>query len=139
VAAYLLDTSALLAHYRGEAGADRVQEILLDDSAEVFIASPSIAEFARRIYSLGVDAADAREASLAYAGLAARVIPVDTAVAVRAFEIALGASSRVPLIDALIAACASTAEAILVHRDAHFEALPTSELERFMLPEGSVL
>ena len=136
MAAYLLDTSALLAHYRGEAGADQVQEILLDDSEEVYIASPSIAEFARRICSLGAEAADAREASLAYAGLAARVIPVDTAVAMRAFEIALGASSRLPLVDALIAACASNVEAILVHRDEHFEALPRSTPERLMLSEG---
>ncbi|MGO8695852.1 MAG: type II toxin-antitoxin system VapC family toxin [Rectinemataceae bacterium] len=136
MAAYLLDTSALLAHYRGEAGADRVQEILLDDSAEVFVASPSIAEFALRIYSLGPDAAGAREASLAYAGLVARVIPVDSAVAIRAFELALGASSRLPLIDALIAACAGTAEAILVHRDEHFEALASSTPARLMLSEG---
>ena len=136
MAAYLLDTSALLAHYRGEAGADQVQEILLDDSAEVYIASPSIAEFARRAYSIGADAAGAREVSLAYAGLAARVIHVDTAVAIRAFEIALGASSRLPLVDALIAACASNVEAILVHRDEHFEALPSSTPERLMLSEG---
>ena len=65
----------------------RVQELLLDDKAEVFISSLSITEFARRLLSLGFDAVQARQDALFYAAMAARVVPVDTAVAIRAFEL----------------------------------------------------
>jgi predicted nucleic acid-binding protein len=38
-------------------------------------------------------------------------------------------------VDALIAACASTSESILVHRDRHFDSLPSSSPERLFLSE----
>ena len=58
---------------------------------------------------------------------------MDIAVAVRAFEIAQTARGRLPLVDALSAACASTVEAILVHRDERFEALASPAPERLRL------
>jgi len=42
---FCLDTSALLAHYRDEAGGDRVQEIM--DGDRVFVVSITITEFFR--------------------------------------------------------------------------------------------
>ena len=122
--AYLLDTSVLLAHYKDEACAARVQSILDDDEAEVFIASLSITEFARRLLSLRAEASDARNTALEYAGIATQVVPVDTAVAVRAYELGALCKTRLPLIDTLIAACAATVNAILVHQDHHFSGLP---------------
>ncbi len=123
MAEYLLDTTALLAHFFDELGSDEVQRIVTNPEAEIFISTVSIAEFARRLLTLGFDTGSAREQALAYAGLAAELIQPDTAIAVRAFELGSTASSRVPLIDTLIAASAMLTEAVLVHRDVHFEAL----------------
>ncbi len=53
---HLLDTSALLAHYLAEPGAERVQA-LLEDAAVVAGASIlSLYEFELRLHQLGVDA-----------------------------------------------------------------------------------
>ena len=124
MAAYLLDTTALLAHFFDEPGSDEVQGILTDSEAEIFISTISIAEFARRLVTLGYEAENSRERALAYARLATETVVPDTAVAVRAFELGTTASARVPLIDTIIAASAQIHNAVLVHRDIHFEALP---------------
>jgi len=120
---WLLDTSAVLAHYREEIGADRVQDLLEDDQVELAVASITIAELARKLVDLGADSAEAREVALEYAGMVEKVVAVDTAVAVRAFDIGGSASGRIPLVDALIAACASSVDATLVHRDPHFDSV----------------
>ncbi|MGA2547075.1 MAG: PIN domain-containing protein [Rectinemataceae bacterium] len=135
MARYLLDTSALLAHFRREEGADRVQDILIDDSSEVTISSVTMAELARGIYSLGSDMDQARRTALSYASLASVVVPVDAAIAVRAFELGTLASSRLPLADALIAASAQAANAVLVHRDKHFHSIPLDLIEQMSLSE----
>lgn len=126
----LLDTSALLIHYFKEMGGDRVQEFIADDANEILIASVSIAEFARRLSVMGYAVDEARSTSLSYASLAEGVIPVDTAAAMRAFELSSLSRERIPLADALIAACASLNSATLVHRDAHFRAIPADLLRR---------
>jgi len=123
VSACLLDTSALLAHYRAEAGADRVQELLEDDGVDLALSAVTVTEFARRVAELGAEPNAARDAALQYARLVTEVVPVDAAVAIRAFEISATASGRVPLVDALIAACASVLGATLVHRDPHFQSI----------------
>jgi predicted nucleic acid-binding protein len=133
VISYLLDTSALLAHYLDETGTLKVEEILDDGGAAVYISSLSIAEFARRVLAICADPSKARSDALIYAGLASRIIPVDTAIAIRACELASASSSRLPLADSLIAACALASESILVHRDAHFDALPAWGPERISL------
>jgi predicted nucleic acid-binding protein len=135
MARYLLDTSALLAHFHGEVGADRVQAILVDDSSEVIISSLTLAEFARGIFSLGFDRDQARRTALSYASLASVVVPVDAAIAIRAFELGTIANSRLPLADALIAASAQAANAVLVHRDKHFHSIPLDLLEQMSLSE----
>lgn len=129
----LLDTSAMLLHYFDEPGADRVQDLLLDDANQILIASISITELARRLLAMGHDADEAKSVGLSYSSLAERVLPVDTAVAVRAFELSSLSLKRVPLIDALIAACACVNEATLVHCDAHFRAIPEDLLQRIDL------
>lgn len=122
--ACLLDTTALLAHFRNEPGAEQVQAILDDQDQEVLISSISITEFARRLDALGASLTDARSIALEYAGLADLVVPVDAAIAVRAFELGSACTGRLPLADALIAACAGVHEAVLVHRDPHFDGIP---------------
>jgi predicted nucleic acid-binding protein len=51
------------------------------------------------------------------------VVPVDTALATRAFELAAKAQVRVPLVDSMIAAAAQLRDATLVHRDPHFRVI----------------
>ena len=133
MSSYLLDTTALLAHFRQETGAERVQTLLDDEAADMYICSISITEFARRLVSLGSEIDEARSIALEYAGLATSVIPVDTSLAVRAFELGSVCSERLPLADALIASAASSHNATLLHRDAHFDALPTALLEQEIL------
>ncbi len=126
----LLDTTAMLAHFRNESGANRVQAILDDQKLDVLISAISIAEFARRLEALGASLADSRSRALEYAGLADMVVPIDTAIAIRAFELGSACAGRLPLADALIAACASVHEAVLVHRDSHFDGIPDSFLAK---------
>jgi len=120
---FLLDTTALLAHYRKERGFQEVQNILEDDSAVVLMSTLSVAEFARRMLTLGADHDEARQAALDYAGLADEVVAIDTSISVRAFELGTLTSERLPLIDALIAASALSRGAVLVHRDSHFTSI----------------
>jgi predicted nucleic acid-binding protein len=124
--ACLLDTTALLAHFRNEPGAAQVQAILDDRDQDVLISAVSITEFARRLEALGAAVIDARSITLEYTSLADIIIPVDAAIAIRAFELGSACTARLPLADALIAACAGVHEAVLVHRDPHFDALPAS-------------
>lgn len=119
----LLDTTALLAHYLEEPGAERVHHLLEDPKMQILICAISVAEFARRLAVLGRSPAAARECALEYAGLCDTVVPVDTALSVRAFELGAAAQSRVPLVDTLIAAASQLSNARLVHRDHHFRTL----------------
>ena len=127
--AYFLDTSALLAHYLNEAGALRIQAILEEEGSEVSISALSIAEMARRLVALGNDLAAARSTALEYAGLST-VASIDTATSVRALEIGSACKTRLPLVDALIAAGALLSEAVLVHRDPHFNGIPAELIMR---------
>ncbi len=128
--ACLLDTTALLAHFRNEPGAEQVQAILDDRNQDILISAVSITEFARRLEALGAPLAEARTIALEYAGLADMVVPVDTAIAIRAFELGSACATRLPLADALIAACAGVHEAVLVHRDPHFDGISEDQLTK---------
>lgn len=121
---YLFDTSALLAHYRQEIGWETVQALFEDGESEIVIASPTLAEFARRLYVLGVADGKIEQVVGEYVLLFSAVIAIDAAVATGAYAIGRQTSHRLPLIDALIAAAAQAAGAILVHRDAHMAAIP---------------
>ena len=122
---YLFDTSAVLTHYRKEIGWETVQALFEDGEAEIVIASPTIAEFARRLHALGVEDEEVERIVSEYALLFSAVIAVDAAVATNAYNIGRQTPDRIPLIDALIAAAAQAGEAALVHRDAHMAAIPS--------------
>jgi predicted nucleic acid-binding protein len=127
---YLLDTSALLAHYRGEAGAPRVQALFEDPTQTIIIASITITEFSRRMIELGAAEVDVEGALSDYERMMAAVVAVDRAIALHAFALGRKASKRLPLADALIAAAAANRDAVLVHRDPHFDALPAEDLRQ---------
>lgn len=119
----LLDTSALIAHHRDEKGADAVQALFDDDGETLLVASPSIPEFARRLRELGASPTEARVVVATYLQALDGVVPIDADVAFIAFELTCKAKSRLPLVDALIAAAAIHTQARLVHRDSHMRAL----------------
>src|SRR4051812_39688346 len=111
---YLLDTSALLAHYRQEVGWDQIQALFESDEAEIIAASVSLTEFGRRLRELGADETEVEEILTSYQLLFTEVTPVDAAVARAAFSIGCRTPRRLPLVDALIAAVAQSRLAVLV-------------------------
>lgn len=121
---YLLDTSALLAHYRQEAGWEAVHTLLETDAVEVILASVSLAEFGRRLRDLGATEEEIADILNAYELLMAGIEAIGATTAKAAFSLGLQTPQRLPLIDALIAAVAQENEAILVHRDEHMRAIP---------------
>lgn len=128
---YLLDTSALLAHHRGEPGSETIQAMLEDASATILLASVTLAEFARRLHALGADDSEVQADLSAYESLADEIVAIDAEIAQLAYALGRATPVRLPLIDALIAAAAKRAGATLVHRDPHFDAIPAGHLERF--------
>lgn len=127
---YLLDTSALLAHYRKEAGWNVVQELFETEDADIIMASVSLPEFGRRLLELGATEAEAYEAIVNYQLLCNEIVSVDANVALSALALTRHMPQRLPLVDALIAAAAQTQNAILVHRDKHMRAIPSKLLKQ---------
>jgi predicted nucleic acid-binding protein len=121
---YLLDTSALLAHYRREAGWEKVQALFEADETELILASLSLTEFGRRLRELRAIEAEVEEILSNYQLLFSEVALVDTSVARAAFVIGCRTPHRLPLVDALIAAVAQAKYAVLVHRDEHMRPIP---------------
>lgn len=134
---YLLDTSACLAHYRAEPGAEQVQGLFVRDDAEILLCCVTLAEMARRLRELGVPEERNRQVVGDYQDLAAGLVPVTAEVARKADQIALRAGGRLPLADALIAAAAASRDAVLVHRDRHMQAIPRDEVEQLDLAAAS--
>jgi predicted nucleic acid-binding protein len=130
---FLLDTSALLAHWRQEPGWPRVQAFFEDGEVEVLAASVSLTEFARRLRELGATAEEARRTAESYQELLDEIVSVDEGVALTAFDIGCEVVERLPLVDALIAAAARERSACLVHRDQHMAHIPGSVVEQINL------
>jgi predicted nucleic acid-binding protein len=116
---YLFDTSALLAHVRGEPGAEWVQQLFEREEGELLICSVSLAELARRLRDLGASPEEAWTQISDYLQAVDEVVPVDQEMAHESDRLSVSATTRLPLVDALIAAAACTRQAVLVHRDSH--------------------
>lgn len=121
---YVLDTSALLAHYRQEPGWQDVQALFEAEEAELIVASVSLTEFGRRLRELGAAEAEVEDTLSDYQLLFTEVVPIDTVVAMAAMAIGFRTSRRLPLVDALITAVAQVRAAVLVHRDEHMRSMP---------------
>ena len=132
----LLDTSACLAHFRGESGADQVQELFVRDDVDILLCSVTLAEMARRLRELGVPKAQIWRIVADYEDLAVEIVPVGTEIARKSDEICLKTTSRLPLADALIAAAAASRGATLVHRDIHMRSIPRSRVKQIDLAAG---
>ena len=124
---YLLDTSALLCHLRQEMGWEAVQALFEDETAELMLASVTVAELARRLRDLGASDSEVAELVAAYRLLFRDVIAINETIAWNAYEIGRQTPTRLPLIDAFIAAAAQTSRATLVHRDHHLASIPLEQ------------
>ena len=132
---FLLDTSALLAHFRREPGSARVQALFEEENVEILAASLSLTEFARRLREYGATADEARQTVQDYQELLTEVVAVDEKVALTAFDVGCETPERLPLADALIAAAARESGACLVHRDRHMVPIPKTLVDQLDLSQ----
>lgn len=121
---HLLDTSAILAHYLDESGADEVESLLAQGPDKVSMAAPSWVELDTRLRELVPDQKARQNAFLQYTTSLTSLLPVDGEASLAAIRLRNSAPGRLPLADALIAGVADAAGLILVHRDPHFDAIP---------------
>lgn len=123
---HVFDTSAVLAHYFNEPGAEEVDRIWQDHRNEIGLCALSVTELRGRLGALVSDAIEVERAMRLYTEEITTVVAVDRTVARRAAVLRQTAGLPLPLIDAVIAATAGLASAILVHRDPHYAALAAS-------------
>jgi predicted nucleic acid-binding protein len=135
---HLLDTSAVLAHYLDEPGAEDVDSLLAGGPEVAALAAPSWAELHRRLSELIPEPDEADWIFERYTRLLCSMVPVDSAAVLAAIEINRKSSIRIPMIDSLIAGCAWSAGLILVHRDPHMDAIQAKGLESLRLPDKSL-
>ena len=131
---YLLDTSALLAHFFDEPGATETQAIFDQGRDEVAVSAVSVAEFEGRLTQEGIGEDERLFACLNYFSLLARVLPVIQQTGHLAAELRLRTPVRLPLVDALISAAAKEHQLTLVHRDPHMAAIPAGDVPQRVLP-----
>jgi predicted nucleic acid-binding protein len=134
---HLLDTSALCAHFLRQPGADKVAGLLADAPAELGVCVVSWFELRYALRQCGVSRSDLDRALGLYRELPMASCPVTDLVADRAAELRDATPGRLPLADALIAGCAATHGAVLVHRDAHMDAIPDRLVKKLRLPDES--
>jgi predicted nucleic acid-binding protein len=133
---HVLDTSALLAHYFDEPGADVVQRLWASGSSKPGICAVTVTELKARLGEELTDDAEVQQAIDAYLDELTVCLPVDRAVAELAWQVKESASERIPLVDALIAATARAFNAVLVHRDPHFSCIPLEVVGQVVLPSN---
>ena len=131
---HLLDTSALLAHYLAEPGAEHVQALFEDEAVATGTSILALYEFELRLHHFGLDAATRAMELNRYRALLNEVVDVTEAVRAEAIRLRTKATAHVAAMDVLIAASASMNHATLVHRDPHFAAIPTNLLKQEVLP-----
>jgi predicted nucleic acid-binding protein len=132
---HLLDTSAWIAHLQRESGWEVVSKILADPEISVGISTLSLVELHARMRLTGREA-DFIAVTEDYRELLESFVPVDEATSLHTIFLRQITGARIPAIDAMIAATASLHGATLVHRDAHFEAVPADLLRQLALPTG---
>lgn len=130
--AYVLDTSAWIAHIRQEPGWETISTLLRDGERQVGISALSLIELYGRLRSFNQEK-KFEDILEDYRDLLLLIIPVDETVALRAIALRQAATARVPAIDSLIAATAAHRDATLVHRDPHFLAIPDKSLKQKLL------
>lgn len=132
--AHVLDTSALLAHCREEAGYEIVEGLLEQTAGRVFVSAITWLEFQLRLRELIPSEKVRREVLAIYDELLTEALPVTREVAQAALELRQRVPQRIPNGDALIAATAKLINATLVHRDPHLGVIPVKQVKQIVLP-----
>ena len=128
---HLLDTSAFLAYYFGEPGMERVRDLLADPACKVGMCVVSATEVWARLKAENHESSFSAEWT-EYRELF-ELLEVDELVVLKSVELRAAASGRLPTVDSLIAACAANSNAVLVHRDPHFQNIPEPLLRQEVL------
>jgi predicted nucleic acid-binding protein len=132
---HILDTSAVLAHYFGEPGAERVSELWRHRTNRVAICALTLPELRTALERAVSDAEEVDRAFRLYVDELTVTRPVPRSVAESAIALRKVATERLPLVDSIIAACAKEESAILVHRDPHLAAIPQDTVRQLVLPD----
>jgi predicted nucleic acid-binding protein len=130
----MLDTSAVLAHYFDEPGAEIVDRLWQDSRNRIGICVLTLPELRWRLQAEIEDEQEIDRAFKEYVDELTSSLVVDRTVAKSAMALRSEAAERLPLTDAIIAGCAHAATAVLVHRDRHMESIPQRLLAQIVLP-----
>ena len=132
---HLLDTSALCAHFLHEPGGDQVSVLFSENPAQLAVCVITWFEMRGALERCGVASHLVDRALDLYRELPLSSLSVTEPVVDRAVQLRGAAARRLPLADALIAGCAAVHGMVLVHRDAHFDALPADSVKRHRLQD----
>ena len=132
---HVLDTSALLAHYFDEPGAAMVERLWSSRTPRLGVCAVTVPELRGRLTREVAVGSEAANAADVYLNELTVCLPVDRAVAEMAWQLREATPERLPLVDALIAATARAAGAILVHKDPHMAAIPRGLVRQMVLSD----
>jgi len=135
VLTHLLDTSAWIAHALNESGSDEITYLFDAPDTVIGISVLSLLE-AYAVFHKKGRVAGFNEILESYRLLFNRIVAIDEAVVLRAIALREATSKRLPAMDSLIAATAAHHGATLVHRDAHFLAIPGEQVNQCYLAAG---
>lgn len=131
---HVLDTSAVVAHYLKEPGTEEVHRLLCEASSQLGLSFITWVELRTRLGEVASSPEECERAFRLYTDVLTTPLAVGEAEARAAMRLREAATRRLPLADSLIAGCAVTADATLVHRDPHFAAIPPKLLKQLVLP-----
>ena len=133
---HVLDTSAILSHYFDEPGADKVALLWQKGNPKPAVCVVTIPELRSRLAIELSDPGEAEQAIHAYIEELTTSVSVDRMIAELAVQIRIATPKRLPLVDALISACARAHDALLVHCDPHMAEIPKGMVRQLIIPGG---
>ncbi len=131
---HVFDTSAILAHYFEEPGADQVNALLAENAVEPGLPAVALLELKARLAATVRDAAAAARAFQLYSEELIAPIPVTREIVARAEEILRRTDSPLTMTEAITAATARHEGALLVHRSPNLARIPGDLVRQCALP-----
>ena len=132
---HVLDTSAILAHYFDEPGAEMVERLWEDSRNRVAICILTLPELKGRLAEEVPDRHEVERVFSQYVDELTASLVVDRKAARSAMLLRESVDVRLPLVAAVIAGCAHAHSAVLVHRDPHLAAISHGLVAQVVLPE----
>jgi predicted nucleic acid-binding protein len=131
---HVFDTTAILAHYFHQPGAEQVNDLLAANSVEVGIPASELLELKSQLARTLPDPTEARRAFHLYADELITTLPVTRTIITRAVGILEKADGQLDQREAILAATAHDENAVLVHRNPRLARLPATILQQCALP-----